>query len=89
VGRARSHGGPLDLVLTDVIMPNMSGPDLVRAVQATRPEIKVLFMSGYTNDAIGRQGVLDPGVHLLQKPFTTDALLASVRSALDQSRAAG
>jgi hypothetical protein len=87
VGRAGAHHGSLDLVLTDVIMPGMSGPDLVRAVQATRPSVKVLFMSGYTSDAIGRQGVLDPGVRLLQKPFTTDALLASVRSALDQAMA--
>jgi hypothetical protein len=84
VGRVGSHHGPLDLVLTDVIMPGMSGPELVRAVQATRPDVKVLFMSGYTNDAIGRQGVLDPGVHLLQKPFSTGALLESVRSVLDE-----
>jgi hypothetical protein len=84
-GRARAHPGSLDLVLTDVIMPGMSGPDLVKVVRAARPSVRVLFMSGYTNDAIGRQGVLDPGVHLLQKPFTTEALLVSVRTALDQA----
>src|SRR6185295_14823652 len=82
--RAGSHQGPLDLILTDVIMPRLSGPEVVRAVQAMRPGVKALFMSGYTNDAIGRQGVLEPGVHLLQKPFTSGALLGSVREVLDQ-----
>ena len=85
--RAESHEGPLDLVLTDVVMPHMSGPDLVKAVQATWPHVKVLFMSGYTKDAIGRQGVIEPGVHFLQKPFTSEALLGSIRVALDQGPA--
>jgi len=82
--RAGVHDGPLDLVLTDVVMPRMSGPGLVKAVQATRPGVKVLFMSGYTNETIGRRGILEPGVHFLQKPFTSEALLGSVRTALDQ-----
>jgi PAS domain S-box-containing protein len=84
--RAESHAGALDLILTDVVMPHMSGPEVVRAVQATRPSVKVLFMSGYTNEAIGRQGVLEQDTHLLQKPFSSDALLGSVRAALDHDR---
>jgi two-component system, cell cycle sensor histidine kinase and response regulator CckA len=86
--RAAKYEGALDLVLTDVVMPGMSGPDLVRAVQGTRPAVKVLFMSGYTNDAIGRQGVIGPDLHFLQKPFTFEALLGSVRAALDHERSA-
>jgi two-component system, cell cycle sensor histidine kinase and response regulator CckA len=83
--RISSHDGPLDLVLTDVVMPRMSGPELVKALQATRAGVRGLFMSGYTNDAIGRQGLLQPGVHFLQKPFTSYALLGSVRATLDQA----
>ncbi len=83
--RARDHEGRLDLVLTDVIMPHMSGPELVAAVRTLRPEIKALFMSGYTSDAIGRHGVIDAHVHFLQKPFNSDALLTSVRTALDSA----
>jgi PAS domain S-box-containing protein len=81
--RAATHDGPLDLVLTDVVMPHMSGPDLVKLVQENRPSVKVLFMSGYTNDAIGKQGVIAPGVNVLQKPFSSEGLLNSVRAALD------
>jgi two-component system, cell cycle sensor histidine kinase and response regulator CckA len=80
------QGGPLDLIVTDVVMPRMSGPDLVKVVQGTRPGVKVLFMSGYTNEAVGRHGVLDADTHFLQKPFSTDALLVSVRRALDELR---
>jgi FixJ family two-component response regulator len=66
----------------------MSGPDLVKVIHATRPRVKVLYMSGYTNDAIGKQGVIEPGMHFLQKPFTSEALLGSVRKALDRSQSA-
>jgi two-component system, cell cycle sensor histidine kinase and response regulator CckA len=86
--RAASYDGTLDLVLTDVVMPHMSGPDLVKVIHATRPRVKVLYMSGYTNDAIGRQGVIEPGMHFLQKPFTSEALLGSVRTALDRGQSA-
>jgi PAS domain S-box-containing protein len=84
VSRAKTHEGPLDLVLTDVVMPRMSGPELVRAVRAARPYVKALYMSGYTNEAIGRQGVLEPGTNFIQKPFTADALLRAVRAAIDR-----
>jgi CheY-like chemotaxis protein len=80
---ARSHGGPLPLILTDVILPGMSGRELADALRSSRPEARVLFMSGYTDDAIGHHGILQPGVHFLQKPFTTDSLLLKVREVLD------
>ena len=76
---------PVHLVLTDVIMPRMSGPELAAGVRIARPEIKVLYMSGYTNEAIGQHGVLDAGTQFIQKPFTADDLLQKVRQALDRN----
>ena len=75
---ARAH-----LLLTDVIMPQTSGPDVARSLRQKHPGLKVLFMSGYTNQAIGHHGVLDEGAQLLEKPFTTEGLLRKVRSVLD------
>lgn len=79
---ARSHGGPIHLVLTDVVMPEMGGADLASRVQQLRPEARVLYMSGYTDDAIIRHKVLEPGTHFLQKPFTPASLARKVREAL-------
>jgi PAS domain S-box-containing protein len=79
-----AHQGIIHLLLTDVIMPGMNGRELAKRVSEIRPNIKVLYMSGYTENAIGHNGTLDAGVTLLQKPFTLHALKAKVREVLDQ-----
>jgi PAS domain S-box-containing protein len=80
--RARGHPGPIHLLLTDVVMPGMSGRDLAERLVPLHPETKVLYMSGYAADTIVRHGVLNPGTNLLQKPFTPDALTGKVREVL-------
>jgi CheY-like chemotaxis protein len=77
------HADEICLLLTDVVMPQMSGPELARQVEEIRPGIRVVYMSGYTDDALGHHGVLDPGIILLPKPFTPDGLLKGLRQALD------
>jgi two-component system, cell cycle sensor histidine kinase and response regulator CckA len=77
--------GHLDLLFTDVIMPHMSGKELSERVRAFSPDTKVLFSSAYTENAIVHQGVLDPGMMLLQKPFAPSALANKVREILDQA----
>jgi signal transduction histidine kinase/CheY-like chemotaxis protein len=73
----------IDLLLTDVVMPKMSGRQLVEHLADLRPEIKVLYMSGYTDDAIVRQGVIQTGTNFIQKPFTFNTLAQKVRASLD------
>jgi CheY-like chemotaxis protein len=80
---SEQHTGFIHLMLTDVVMPRMSGPDLVERLAPWHPEMKVLYVSGYTDDAIAQHGVLDPGVALLQKPFSVESLLSKVRQVLD------
>jgi signal transduction histidine kinase/ActR/RegA family two-component response regulator len=82
----QQHGGDIDLLLTDVVMREVSGPDLARTVQRVRPETKVLFMSGYTDSAIVHQGVLNPGIAFLPKPFTPSTLAGRVRQVLDEGQ---
>ena len=79
------HAGPVHAVLTDVVMPTMGGRKLVDSLSAIRPGVKVLYMSGYTDNAIVHHGVLDPGVNYIQKPFMPEVLLAKLREVLDAS----
>ncbi len=80
---SHSYQGPIHLLLTDVIMPGMNGRELATQICRKRPEMKVLYMSGYTENHIGHNGTLERGVTLLQKPFTLPALQAKVREVLD------
>jgi PAS domain S-box-containing protein len=79
---AAMHVGPIQLLMTDVVMPGISGRELAGRVKAIRPEIKVLFMSGYTDQAVVHHGILDTDAALLQKPFTMAALAAKLREIL-------
>lgn len=77
------HKAPIQLLMTDVVMPQMSGRELAEHLASLRPELKVLYMSGYTDDAIVHHGVLEEGVAFLEKPFTAQALMHRVRELLD------
>jgi len=73
----------LHLLLTDVVMPKMGGRELVRHLLSRHPDVKVLYMSGYPDGALGEDGVLEPGAILLQKPFTPQGMVDKVRRVLD------
>jgi two-component system, cell cycle sensor histidine kinase and response regulator CckA len=81
---AAQYSGAIHLLLTDVIMPGMNGRELASRLAHVRPETRVIFMSGYTDDAVMRHGVLEPGSTYVQKPFTPDAIARKVREVLDQ-----
>jgi PAS domain S-box-containing protein len=81
---AREYGDTIHLLLTDVVMPGMNGPDLVNKLGDFCPEIRILYMSGYTEDTIARHGVLDEGVHFIQKPFSLQPLSEKIREVLDR-----
>jgi CheY-like chemotaxis protein len=83
---AREHkGSPIRLVVTDVIMPQMGGKVMAEWLKTTYPELKILFTSGYTDDAIAQHGVLEPGIAFLPKPYTPGILARKVRQLLDNT----
>ena len=82
-----AHAAPIHLLLTDVVMPGANGRELAERLVQARPELRVLYMSGYPNEAAAELGVLAEGVHLLPKPFTERTLAARVRELLDESDA--
>jgi CheY-like chemotaxis protein len=83
------HGAKIDLLLTDVVLPLMSGRQIADRLRSMRPDIKVLFMSGYTDDTVLQHGILDTGVAYLQKPMTPRLLARKVREVLDRSNGNG
>jgi CheY-like chemotaxis protein len=82
---SEQHGGSIHVLLSDVVMPNMSGRELAERLCAIRPDLKVLYMTGYTGDSIVQHGVLEPGVAVLNKPFLSDALARKLRDVLDRA----
>jgi len=85
---ARQHTGRLHLLVTDVIMPEMNGRQVAKALAAERPDLRVLYISGYTSDVIAHQGVVEDGIDFLEKPFSQADLLRRVREVLDRSQSA-
>jgi CheY-like chemotaxis protein len=81
------HPGRIDLLLTDVVMPTLSGPEVSERLARDRPDMRTLFTSGYASDAIVRHGVLEPGIAFLPKPLSRGALARKVRETLDVSAA--
>jgi len=80
------HGGRIDLLLTDVVMPKMSGRQVAERLRASRPDPRILYVTGHTDDAVVVHGVRAEGVALLQKPVPPEGLLRAVRAVLDDAR---
>ena len=80
--RSHDHQGPIHLMMTDVVMPGMSGPELAERITATRPGLRILYTSGHA-DALGPHGALPPGMAFVHKPLIPDALADRVREILD------
>ncbi|HZU45353.1 MAG TPA: response regulator, partial [Terriglobales bacterium] len=83
---AREYGSTIHLMISDVVMPGIGGRELAREIAGSHPQLKMLFVSGYTEDAIQHHGILDEGAVFLQKPFTLDALARKVRGMLDSKK---
>ena len=86
IDAAQAHADPIDLLITDVVMPDMNGRALSERLSAMRPDLPTLFISGYTADVIAHHGVLDEGVEFLAKPFKREDLLITVRAVLRRSK---
>ena len=82
IGLAEAHASEIQLLITDVVMPEMNGRDLAERLQSLSPGMKILFMSGYTANVIVNRGVLDEGVNFIQKPFSMKDLAFKVRDAV-------
>lgn len=80
---AQEHGEEIHLLMTDVAMPQMNGQDLAKRLREIRPKLQCLFMSGYPSDIIGDRGLLDKGVHFIQKPYNMKELAVKVKKALN------
>lgn len=83
---AADHVGVIQLLITDVVMPKMTGREVAKALQNRIPGLRVLYMSGYSDETITTHGLLNAGVKLLHKPFTASGLLQQVRDALESAR---
>jgi CheY-like chemotaxis protein len=81
---AEDHPGDIHLLITDVVMPEMNGRELAEKLSAIRPNLKCLYMSGYTADVIANRGILDEGLNFIQKPFLSDDFAVKVRQVLDR-----
>ena len=81
--QVEAHGPEIRLLITDVVMPEMNGRELAERIKILKPGLKCLFMSGYTSNVIAHRGVLDRGVHFLQKPFSLKDLAVKARQALE------
>jgi two-component system cell cycle sensor histidine kinase/response regulator CckA len=84
---ARSHNGPIHLMITDVVMPGMNGKELAERLRPERPDMAVLYMSGYSEDIVMHRGILDPGIAFIEKTFSGPVLLQKVREVLDHFKA--
>jgi DNA-binding response OmpR family regulator len=82
---ASRHSGPIHVLLTDVVMPEMSGPELARRLSTLRADLKIMFMSGYNEEATTRHGILDGSTPCLLKPFSLQVLASRIRAMLDGS----
>jgi len=86
MGRATSYRGPIHLLVSDVVMPGIGGPELASRLEPLHPELRVLHISGYADDAVLRHGVSEGTTAFLQKPFTPEALVRKMREVLDAAR---
>ncbi len=84
--QAKEHAGEIHLLITDVIMPEMNGKELSAQLLAISPQLKVMYISGYTANVIAHHGILDEGIHFLQKPFSRRELATKIREVLEQDR---